>query len=106
MGTSNSRPVNQRPRPRNRSSSLESRASRLRDNAACDQQAVRLIETSATISNHSSFSFLEFHVLPHIGKNSINCLYSKKHSGRMYLQFYYDAKVPCLATLSFCVSNC
>jgi hypothetical protein len=107
MGTSNSRPANQRPGPRNRSNARESRAPRVRDNAARDQQVARPIETNVTISNHRPIPLQtvsaskKFDVLTHIRKNSINCLYSKKHSGRMYLQFNYDAKVPCLVTLYF-----
>lgn len=107
MGSSNSRPENQRPRPRHRSSARESRAPRVRDNAARDQQVARSIQPNVTSSNHRPIpvqtvsASKKFDVLTHIRKNSINCIYSKKHPGRLYLQFNYDAKVPCLVTLYF-----
>lgn len=107
MGTSISRQHNSRSSQNNRQNSRSSRNVRVGDNAGRDQQIPQSIEQNVASSNQRPIpvqtisASKKFDVLTHIRKNSVNCLYSKNHSGRLYLQFNFDAKVECLVTLYF-----
>ena len=89
------------------SSSRGGRNVRVRDNVGRDQQVTRPVEsnivtnTQRPIPVQTVSASKKLDVLTHIRKNSVHCIYSKKHPGRMYLQFNFDAKVECLVTLYF-----